>query len=69
MSYNAYHSIVHDYAVLLFGSAFFKMIRLIFCAVLVVHMFSCGFYRVKVLELERESRVRGGESRKEKDGE
>jgi hypothetical protein len=50
MSYNAYHSIVQDHAVLLFGSAFFKMIRLISCAVLVVHMFACGFYRVKVLE-------------------
>jgi hypothetical protein len=39
---------VHDYAVLLFGSAAFKLVRLAIGAVLVVHMFACGFYRVKV---------------------
>jgi hypothetical protein len=39
--------VVQDYAVLLCGSAAFKMARLVISAVLIVHIFACGFYRVK----------------------
>jgi hypothetical protein len=33
--------------VISFGSAIFKIIRLLFIAMLSVHIFACAFYRVK----------------------
>ena len=38
---------VEDYAVLYFGSAIFKVARLLFIAGISVHFFACIFYRVK----------------------
>jgi hypothetical protein len=39
--------VVEDYVVITFGSAIFKIIRLLFIAMLSVHFFACAFYRVK----------------------
>ena len=39
--------ILEDYAVLYFGSAIFKIARLLFIAMLCVHFFACIYYRVK----------------------
>ncbi len=39
--------IVQDYVVLYFGSAIFKIARLLVIAMLSVHIFACAFYRVK----------------------
>ncbi len=39
--------VVEDYAVLYFGSAIFKIARLLFIAMLCVHFFACIYYRVK----------------------
>ena len=39
--------VVEDYAVVFFGSAAFKMLRLFVVAAFSVHMFACIFYRVK----------------------
>ena len=36
-----------DYAVLLFGSSIFKILRLLMIALLFVHFFACAFFRVK----------------------
>jgi hypothetical protein len=47
--------VVEDYAVLLFGSATFKIARLVSSAVLLVHIFACGFYRVKAESAGREA--------------
>jgi hypothetical protein len=38
---------LEDYAVLYFGSAIFKIVRLLFIALLCVHFFACIYYRVK----------------------
>ncbi len=38
---------IEDYAVLYFGSAIFKIARLLFIAMLCVHFFACIYYRVK----------------------
>ena len=38
---------VEDYAVIYCGSAIFKIARLLFVAMLCVHMFACAFYKVK----------------------
>ncbi len=48
---------LQDYAVLLCGSATFKMARLVISAVLIVHMFACGFYRVKAESAGRDALV------------
>ena len=40
-------SIFKDYAVFYFGSALFKIIRLLFIAIFSIHFFACAFYRVK----------------------
>ena len=39
--------VLEGYVVLYFGSATFKIVRLLFIAVLCVHLFACLFYRVK----------------------
>jgi hypothetical protein len=39
--------VLEGYVVLYFGSATFKVVRLLFIAVLCVHLFACLFYRVK----------------------
>ena len=39
--------IIEDYAVLFFGSSIFKIGRLLFVALLSVHLFACAFFRVK----------------------
>ncbi len=39
--------VIEGYAVLYFGSATFKIVRLLFIAVLSVHLFACLFYRIK----------------------
>jgi hypothetical protein len=38
---------LEDYAVLYFGSAMFKIGRLLLIAMMCVHVFACVFYRVK----------------------
>ncbi len=38
---------MEDYAVVYFGSAVFKMMRLLLLAIFSVHVFACIFYRVK----------------------
>ncbi len=38
---------IEDYAILLFGSAAYKITRLLFVALLCVHLFACAFFRVK----------------------
>jgi hypothetical protein len=40
-------SAIEDYAVVYFGSAFFKILRLLFIAVFSVHLFACIFFKVK----------------------
>jgi hypothetical protein len=40
--------VIEDYAVVYFGSALFKIIRLLLIATISVHFFACIFYRVKV---------------------
>jgi len=40
-------TVLEDYAVLYFGSAIFKIGRLLFIAMLCVHFFACIYYRVK----------------------
>ena len=40
--------IVEDYAVVYFGAALFKIVRLLVIATFTVHLFACIFYRVKV---------------------
>jgi hypothetical protein len=42
-----FHRMLEDYAVLYFGSAIFKIARLLFIALLCVHFFACIYYRVK----------------------
>ncbi len=39
--------VLEDYAVICFGSAIFKVTRLLFIAMLSVHLFACVFYRIK----------------------
>jgi hypothetical protein len=39
---------IEDYAVVYFGSAIFKMARLLIIATSCVHLFACAFHRVKV---------------------
>ena len=39
---------VEDYAVVFFGSALFKMLRLFVVTAFSVHFFACIFYHVKV---------------------
>jgi hypothetical protein len=39
--------VIEDYAVLSFGSSIFKIGRLLFIALLSVHLFACAFFRVK----------------------
>jgi hypothetical protein len=39
--------VFEDYSVLYFGSAVFKITRLLFIAILSVHFFACAFHRVK----------------------
>ena len=46
-SHSASSRIIQDYAVLYFGSAIFKVGRLLFIAMLGVHLFACIYYRVK----------------------
>ncbi len=38
---------IEDYAVVYFGSALFKMLRLLFIATFSIHIFACMFFRVK----------------------
>jgi len=40
--------VVEDYAVVFFGSALFKILRLWILALFAIHLFCCLFYRVKV---------------------
>ena len=42
-----HRSIIEDYAVLYFGSAMFKICRLLLIAMSSVHIFACAFHRVK----------------------
>ena len=39
--------VIEDYMVLYFGSSMFKIARLLFVALLSVHLFASAFYRVK----------------------
>ena len=43
------YRVLEDYAVVFFGSALFKILRLFILAAFSVHFFACLFYRVKVL--------------------
>ncbi len=43
-----------DYAVIYFGSAIFKISRLLFIAMMCVHVFACGFYKIKKESEENE---------------
>ncbi len=38
---------IEDYAVVFFGSTWYKMLRLCFIAGLAVHLFACIFFQVK----------------------
>jgi hypothetical protein len=40
--------VLEDYAVVFFGSALFKTLRLFIVAAFSIHFFACIFYRVKV---------------------
>ena len=44
---SVHRSIFKDYAVLYFGSASFKIMRLLIIALFSIHFFACTFYRVK----------------------
>ena len=46
-SHSAPPRVLQDYAVLYFGWAMFKIARLLFIAMLCVHLFACIYYRVK----------------------
>ena len=50
-----YHRMVEDYAVVFFGSAAFKMLRIFVVAAFSVHLFACIFYRVKDNNQDRDS--------------
>jgi hypothetical protein len=39
---------IEDYAVVYFGSALFKIMRLLFIATFSVHIFACMYFRVKI---------------------
>jgi hypothetical protein len=39
--------VIEDYAVVFFGSAWYKMLRLFFVAGFAVHLFACIFFQVK----------------------
>jgi hypothetical protein len=39
---------IEDYAVIYFGAALFKIIRLLSVGTFSVHMFACIFFRVKI---------------------
>ena len=41
--------VVEDYGVIYLGSAVFKIARLLFVAMVSVHLFACIFFRVKVI--------------------
>jgi hypothetical protein len=47
MLYSTLCRIIEDYAVLYFGSAMFKIGRLLLIAMMCVHLFACVFFRVK----------------------
>jgi hypothetical protein len=55
--------VIEDYAVVFFGSATFKMLRLVAFAAFSVHLFACIFYRVKDSSEDPESVVAFFESR------
>jgi hypothetical protein len=55
--------VIEDYAVVFFGSATFKMLRLVAFAAFSVHLFACIFYRVKDSNEDPESVVAFFESR------
>jgi hypothetical protein len=40
-------NVIEDYSVLYFGAAIFKIGRLLFIAMMSVHLFACAFFRVK----------------------
>ena len=40
---------IEDYAVVYFGSALFKILRLLFVATFSVHVFACIYFRVKII--------------------
>lgn len=40
---------VEDYGVIYLGSAVFKIARLLFVAMVSVHLFACIFFRVKII--------------------
>jgi hypothetical protein len=42
-----HNSAAEDYAVLLFGSSIFKILRLLMIALVFVHLFACAYFRVK----------------------
>ena len=48
---------LEDYAVVYFGSALFKIIRLLLVATFCVHFFACIFYRVKDISAESQEAV------------
>jgi hypothetical protein len=48
---------LEDYAVVYFGSAVFKIIRLLLVAIFSVHFFACIFYRVKDISAESQEDV------------
>ncbi len=48
---------LEDYAVVYFGSAVFKIVRLLLVAIFSVHFFACIFFRVKDLSAENHEDV------------
>jgi hypothetical protein len=49
--------LVEDYAVVFFGSAIFKIGRLLIIAAFSVHLFACIFFRVKINSAASEAEV------------
>jgi hypothetical protein len=49
--------VVEDYGVIYLGSAVFKIARLLFVAMVSVHLFACIFFRVKVVSAAAEEDV------------
>jgi hypothetical protein len=49
--------VVEDYGVIYLGSAVFKIARLLFVAMVSVHLFACIFFRVKIMSAASEADV------------
>jgi len=48
LTFQLENRIIEDHAVVYFGAALFKIVRLLVVATLTVHLIACIFYRVKV---------------------